>query len=83
MFNIKYFFAVLAFPSDDGQQWLKYAKAVFYILIPVLLHLMYLTTHSCIKKFNSSRYLLKHLRSVLKTEIFLAKFEVLMAVSSV
>jgi hypothetical protein len=32
------FSAVFAIPSNDGQQWLKLACSVFYILILILLH---------------------------------------------
>jgi transposase InsO family protein len=34
IFNIyaKYFLVVLAMPSDDGQQWPKHVKAIFYII---------------------------------------------------
>jgi hypothetical protein len=28
--HVKYFFVVLALPSDDGQWWLKHVKAIFY-----------------------------------------------------
>jgi hypothetical protein len=39
-------FVALDVPSDDGQWWPKHVKAVFYIFILNVLHLMGLTTHS-------------------------------------
>jgi hypothetical protein len=39
---------MLAVPYDDDQQWPKHVKVIFYILILNLLHLMGLTTHSCL-----------------------------------
>jgi hypothetical protein len=52
--NITYFFELLAVPSDVDQYWPKHVKAIFYILILNLLHLMGLSTLSCNKKCNGS-----------------------------
>jgi hypothetical protein len=51
-----HFFAVLAVPSDDGQQWPEHVNAILYIFN--LLHLMDLATHSSIEKCDGSGRLL-------------------------
>jgi hypothetical protein len=44
--HVKNFSVMLAVPSDERQLWLKHVKAIVYILILNLLHLVNLATHS-------------------------------------
>jgi hypothetical protein len=56
MFNIrvKYFFVVLAMPTDNGQYWPGHIKTNFYMPILYLLKLMDIVIHSCVEKRTGS-----------------------------